>query len=93
MTDKLKVVGIDVSKARLDVCVLPEGTASSQGNDEAGIVILVEALKRLRPDLVVMEATGGYETEAAMAISAAGIRLAVVNPRQVRDFAKASGLR
>ncbi len=92
MTDKLKVVGIDVSKDRLDVCVLPEGAASSQANDEAGIVSLVEAFKRLRPDLVVMEATGGYETEAAMAISAAGMRLAVVNPRQVRDFAKATGL-
>jgi transposase len=92
MTDKPKVVGIDVSKARLDVCVLPEGAASSETNDEAGIVALVEAFRRLGPDLVVMEATGGYESEAAMAISAAGLRLAVVNPRQVRDFAKATGL-
>lgn len=91
MTDKLMAVGIDVSKARLDAYVLPERAASNKGNDEAGIVGLVEELKRLRPDLVVMEATGGYETEAAMAISAAGVRLAVVNPRQVRDFAKASG--
>ncbi len=54
MNDRLKVVGIDVSKARLDVCALPEGTASSQANDEAGIVSLVEALKRLGPALVVM---------------------------------------
>jgi len=91
LDDKLKVVGVDVSKARLDVCVLPEGVTSSHANDEAGIVQLVESLKQAKPGLVVMEATGGYETEAAMAISAASIRLAVVNPRQVRDFAKASG--
>lgn len=91
MDDKLEVVGIDVSKARLDVCVLPDGSARSHANDEAGIVQLVGSLKQAKPGLVVMEATGGYETEAAMAISAAGIRLAVVNPRQVRDFAKASG--
>ena len=91
MSNKSKVVGIDVSKARLDAAVVPEGESFSETNDESGIAALVERLKRLRPDLIVMEATGGYETSAAMAISAAGLRLAVVNPRQVRDFAKASG--
>ena len=69
MNRELKVVGIDVSKARLDVCVLPEGAASSQANDEAGIVGLVEALKRLRPDLVHawMFAANGYGFAAARA--------------------------
>lgn len=91
MNNDQKVVGIDVSKARLDVTVIPGGAAFSEANDEPGIEALLVRLKPLHPDLVVMEATGGYETAAAIAISASGIRLAVVNPRQVRDFAKASG--
>lgn len=92
MNNESKVVGIDVSKARLDAAVVPEGESFNEANDDSGIAALVERLRRLKPDLVVMEATGGYETAAGMAISAAGIRLAVVNPRQVRDFAKASGV-
>jgi transposase len=91
MNSESKVVGIDISKARLDGAVVPEGESFSELNDEAGVAALVERLKRLKPGLVVMEATGGYETSAAMAVSAAGIRMAVVNPRQIRDFAKASG--
>ena len=91
MNKDQRVVGIDVSKARLDVAVIPEAAAFSESNDEAGIEALLARLRPLDPGLVVMEATGGYETPAAMAISAAGMRLAVVNPRQVRDFAKASG--
>jgi transposase len=91
MNAEATVVGIDVSKAQLDVAAVPEGAAFREANDETGIAALVPRLKALRPALVVMEATGGYETAAATAISAAGIRLAVVNPRQVRDFAKASG--
>ena len=91
MNSDKRVVGIDVSKAQLDVAVMPEGAAFRISNDEAGIEALLARLKPLHPDLVVMEATGGYETAAAMGISGAGIRLAVVNPRQVRDFAKASG--
>jgi transposase len=91
MNEESKVVGIDVSKARLDAAVLPERQSFSESNEDAGIEALVGRLKQVAPDLVVMEATGGYETSAAIAISAAGIRLAVVNPRQVRDFAKASG--
>jgi transposase len=91
MNNESKVVGIDVSKAQLDGAIAPEGKSFSDPNNDAGIAALVERLKQLKPDLVVMEATGGYETAAAMAVSAAGIRLAVVNPRQVRDFAKATG--
>jgi len=87
-----KVVGIDVSKARLDSMAVPDGECFSETNDELGIVALVRRLQALEPGLVVMEATGGYETAAAIAIAAAGLRLAVVNPRQVRDFAKASGI-
>jgi len=84
------VVGIDVSKAQLDTA-LGEGEVLAFGNDEQGIARLLERLGALRPLLVVMEASGGYETAAATAIAAAGWRLAVVNPRQVREFARATG--
>lgn len=85
------VVGIDVSKARLDTALGAEGEVVGFSNDAAGISQLLERLKALRPSLVVMEASGGYETAAATAIATAGWRLAVVNPRQVRDFARATG--
>lgn len=83
------VVGIDVSKAQLDTAFGAEGEVVGFGNDEQGISRLLERLSAVRPSLVVMEASGGYETAAATAI--AGWRLAVVNPRQVRDFARATG--
>lgn len=82
------VVGIDVSKDWLDVAMGHE--SSRVANDAAGISSLLERLRQ-GVELVVMEATGGYETQAASAIAGAGLRLAVVNPRQVRDFAKATG--
>lgn len=85
------VVGIDVSKAQLDTAFGAEAEVIGLANDAAGISQLLERLKALRPSLVVMEASGGYETAAATAIAAAGWRLAVVNPRQVRDFARATG--
>ena len=91
MTEKSEVVGVDVSKATLDVALLHEGKGSQFGNDSVGIDELIKLLKPLAVDLVVMEATGGYETVAATALAAAGLRVAVVNPRQVRDFAKATG--
>lgn len=91
MNEKAEVVGVDVSKATLDVALLHEGKQSQLGNDSVGIDELIKLLKPLAVDLVVMEATGGYETVAATALAAAGLRVAVVNPRQVRDFAKASG--
>jgi transposase len=85
-------VGIDVSKERLDVCSLPDGGTFSVANDRAGIdELIARLLKGVRPELVVLEATGEYERPAAVAVAAAGIAVAVVNPRQARDFAKAAG--
>ena len=85
-------VGIDVSKERLDVCLMPDGDTFAVANDQEGIDSLLERLEGTRPDLlVVLEASGRYERPAAAAIAASGIAVAVVNPRQARDFAKATG--
>jgi transposase len=84
-------VGIDVAKEQLDVAVRPSGETWSTGNDEEGITVLVAGLKRRNPTLVVLEATGGYQARIASALAAAKVPVAVVNPRQVRDFAKAIG--
>jgi transposase len=84
-------VGIDVSKAQLDVHVRPSGEAFVVPRDEEGLAGLAERLKVLAPELVVMEATGGLQVRAAGVLAAAGLTLAVVNPRQVRDFARATG--
>ncbi|MDQ5848306.1 MAG: IS110 family transposase [Pseudomonadota bacterium] len=91
MSAQQVVAGIDVSKAVLDVALLPSGEELQVGNDAAGIEELGKRLKAASVDLVVMEATGGYETAVATALVGAGLRVAVVNPRQVRDFAKATG--
>lgn len=84
-------VGIDVSKASLDVAVRPTGEAWSTTSDEAGISALIKRLQALAPTLIVMEATGGLEVALVSALAAAGLPVVVVNPRQVRDFAKATG--
>ncbi len=84
-------VGIDVSKARLDVAVRPSGEVFSLTNAEDGFATLVGRLKPLEPKLVVIEATGGYQSPLVAALTVAGIPVAVVNPRQVRDFGRASG--
>lgn len=84
-------VGIDVSKAFLDVHWRTSAEALRVDNEEAGIAGLVERLCREKPELVVVEATGGYESPLSAALAIAGIAIAVVNPRQVRDFAKAVG--
>jgi transposase len=84
-------VGIDVSKAALDVGVLPLAQFWTTPNDEAGCRGLAERLQTLSPTLIVLEATGGFETLAAATLAAAGLPVVVVNPRQVRDFAKATG--
>lgn len=85
-------VGIDVSKDRLDVHVRPQGTIFATGRDDAGLAELIEALRQLDPALIVLEATGGYETWVASALAAAHLPLAVVNPRRIREFAKTDRL-
>lgn len=84
-------VGIDVSKDKLDVALLPSDERWSVGNNEAEIPSLVERLKQLNPSLIVLEATGGLETLVAASLGTAKLPVAVVNPRQARDFAKAIG--
>lgn len=84
-------VGIDVSKERLDVCFIPEGEHFVVANNEAGIQSLLDRLLQARPTLVVLEASGRYERPAAAAIASVEIAVALVNPRQARDFAKATG--
>ncbi|HEX6092043.1 MAG TPA: IS110 family transposase [Dongiaceae bacterium] len=84
-------VGIDVAKARLDVHVRPTGEAFTVARDGEGVASLVDRLRTLAPALVVMEATGGFETVVAAALAAAGLPLVVINPRQIRDFARATG--
>jgi transposase len=85
-------VGIDVAKATLDVAIGSDGAAVQVENSEGGIARLIERLLESAPTLVVLEATGGYESLVAGALAAQGIAVAVVNPRQVRDFAKATGV-
>jgi transposase len=86
-----RCVGIDVAKATLDVQVRPSDERWSVANDEAGIRTLVEQLRAVAPTQVVLEATGGYELAVVSALAAAALPVVVVNPRQVRDFAKATG--
>lgn len=85
-------VGIDVSKEWVDVSVRPGGEEWRARLDEEGIEELVLKLEELKPQLVVMEATGGYEMPVVAALGVAGIPVAVVNPRQVRDFARSQGM-
>lgn len=87
------IVGIDVSKDRLDVHVLPEGTALVAARDGKGLMELCERLRALQPTLVAIEATGGFESVATAALASAGLPVVVVNPAQVRHFAKAMGQR
>lgn len=84
-------IGIDVSKDCLDVALRPQGEVFQVANSEQGITHLIQRLLAGPPTLMVMEATGGMEVLAAVMLSAAGLAVAVVNPRQVRDFAKATG--
>ncbi len=87
----MEFVGIDVSKAHLDVSHRPGGEAYRVANDESGIGDLVSRFSERAPTLIVLEATGGYEAACAAGLAVAGLLVAVVNPRQVRDFAKATG--
>ena len=84
-------VGIDVSKGCLDVHVRPLGIGFSVNNEAAGYAALIARLRPLRATRIVLEATGGYERALWLALSGAGLIAAVVNPRQVREFARAAG--
>lgn len=84
-------VGIDVSKDSLDLHARPDGSTARYSNDPAGIAQLLTRVADLTPQRIVLEATGGFEAPLAAALAAAGLPVVVVNPRQVRDFAKAAG--
>src|SRR6516225_2545203 len=87
------VVGIDVSKAKLDIVVLPSNQQFTVSNDRAGIARLLQVLRPLAPSRVVLEATGKLERLAVSELAGAGLTVAVVNPGQVRHYAKARGKR
>jgi transposase len=91
MTRAEGFVGIDVSKARLDVALGGTGELFGADNDAHGIAELVTRLRRVAPELIVLEASGGLETGLVGELAAAQLPVAVVNPRQVRDFARAIG--
>ncbi|GFO68039.1 hypothetical protein GMLC_16180 [Geomonas limicola] len=86
------VAGVDVSKESLDVCVLPLGHVRRFPNNEAGCTELAEVLSKQTPSRVVFESTGGLEMLAVGILSDAALPVVIVNPRQIRDFAKACGL-
>lgn len=94
MLESRTVVGIDISKDRLDVACLPEAVhaLSAFDNDANGHTALIARLKEISPRLIVLEATGGYQRTLVAALAAASLPLVVVNPRQVRDFARALGV-
>ena len=84
-------IGIDLAKAQVDLAVRPTGETRTSPTDEAGLAALVQRLQPLRPTLIVLEATGGWEIPLAGALATAGLPVAVVNPRRVRACAKATG--
>ncbi len=85
-------VGIDVSKSTLDVAVVgSDPTIATVSNDAGGHKKLVSQLTSLSPELIVLEATGGYQHDVTLALAAVGLPVVVVNPRQVRDFARSMG--
>lgn len=84
-------VGIDVAKAQLDIALRPTGERWTVTNDEPGIATLVTRLQEIAPQLIGLEATGGYQRAVVAALAAVALPIVVVNPRQVRDFAKATG--
>jgi len=91
MKSSVSFVGIDVSKARLDVAWRPEATFKSFDNNEAGFQQLIECLSNTSPSRIVLEATGGLEMPVAASLANAGLPVVIVNPRHVRNFAKATG--
>lgn len=93
MAESPVFVGIDISRERLDVCIAPDGGVFSVAHDSAGIAALVARLGERPPELIVVEATGGLQTILAAELAARGLPVAVVNPAQVRDFARGLGKR
>jgi transposase len=84
-------VGIEVANAQLDVALRPTGERWAVANDDTSIAALVVRLQAMHPTLIVLDATGGYQRAVVAALAAAGLPVAVGNPRQARDFAKATG--
>ena len=84
-------VGIDVAKDSVEVALSGQTQTLALANGEAGHAELVSTLVPLAPRLVLLEATGGYEQDLALALAAAGLRVSVINPRQARDFARCMG--
>ncbi len=91
MEDSQVFIGIDVSKSCLDVASRPTGEVWQVTNDANGIGALAQRLTGMSPSLVVLEATGGLEWGLTAELAAVGLPVAVVNPRHVRDFARAAG--
>lgn len=91
MDDRQRFVGVDVSKAQLDIALRPEDVRYTVAYGAAEVDALVGRLREASPTLIVLEATGGLERSVVRALVAAGLPVIVVNPRQVRDFAKATG--
>jgi transposase len=91
MVDVPCFMGIDVAKAQLDIAVRPSGERWAVPNNTDGVATLVEQVQALHPTLIVLEATGGLERAATAALATAGLPVVVVNPRQARDFARATG--
>jgi transposase len=91
MTSTAIFVGIDIAKADFVVACCPEGRGWRATNDLEGIAATVDRVRALAPTLIVVEATGGYETALVAALVAVALPVVVANPRQVRDFAKATG--
>jgi transposase len=91
MENQSVFVGIDISKDRLDVFVRPKGESFSVPYTEKAVGLLIKRIGHFNPEVVLLEATGGYETRIVAALVHAKLPLVVMNPRQVRDFAKATG--
>jgi transposase len=90
MDQKQVFIGIDVSKKQLDVATRPAMAHFQVGNDDQGIATLIQRLLELKPQLILLEASGGFETLAAASLRQAGLPAQIINPRQVREFARST---
>ena len=91
ITAEAVFVGIDVAKAHVDVHIHPTNEAFRVPRDATGLDHLVNHLRQFPPNLVVLEATGGFEQVVTATLAGAGLPVAIINPRQIRDFARATG--